>query len=73
MAKWTDFVVSKSFIFSITNALALTNTLAYQVICTLRIRNAFIVQAPEQFNKLFGPNYYKRNKQVRLSLGNMAL
>ncbi len=67
MTKWTDFVVSKSFIFSN------TNTLAYQVICTLRIRNANTIQAPEQFNKLFGANYYKRNKQERLSLGNIAL
>ncbi len=34
------------FILAVTSSLALTNTLAYYEICTLQIRNVFIVQGP---------------------------
>jgi hypothetical protein len=45
--KWTNFVVSKSYIQSITKTLSLANTLAYYGIRTLRIHNVYIVQALE--------------------------
>jgi hypothetical protein len=34
----------ESFLLSVTNTLAWTNTLAYHGICTLRVRNVFILQ-----------------------------
>jgi hypothetical protein len=45
--KWANLVESWYLLFSVTSALAWTNTAAYYGIRSLRILNGFTVQAPE--------------------------
>ncbi len=50
--KWTNFTTSQSFIQSITKTLAMTNTLAYQEIHKLKIRNVLQYMPQDQISVL---------------------